>query len=268
MKLPVVAAALFLSAQIAAIELKPWYERDLELYPRANVLYQDYNLVNSSSGSRHRNAHDVFTTFGISGSFQPWEVWVEMTLADTRHRPYGFDNCRIMGRYQWLSDTVGDPFCLTTGLIVTGAEKRAVHDISSFHHGLCDVELNVSAGKETICLQDWVTRYWGVLGLGMGTEGLPWMRADLAWEKNYCQDGVLRVFLNSLWGFGYRSLSFHHFYGYGNVRHQSIDLGVRLTKISACWGVFYFEYAYRIFARNFPAQTSLFVFNYCYPFGL
>jgi len=252
---------------VEAVDLKPWYETDFELYPRIDFLYQHYSLVDSSSGSKHRSSNDLFMTLGISGSYTPWEAWIESNFAHTRRRCFGFDNFRVAGRYQWMSDTVADPVCLTTGLILTVSTENALKDISSFHHAIFEAEANISVGKETICLQDWITRYWGVFGMGMGIQGYPWIRCDLAWEKKSCENLLFGLFLNSLWGLGNHSLSFHHFDGYGNVRHRSIDIGARVTKDS-CWGIFSFEYAHRVYACNFPAHANLVLLRYCYPFGL
>src|SRR5690554_799617 len=89
-------------------EFMPWTEVDFLLYPRFDYLYQHYNKVNSSSDSKHRNAHDHFYTLGISGSYSPWSAEVEATTANTRHRHFGLDNFRLTGRYQWMNDIIGD----------------------------------------------------------------------------------------------------------------------------------------------------------------
>lgn len=252
---------------LKAVDLKPWYENDFELYPRIDLLYQQFSLIDSSSGSKHRSSNDLFMTLGISGSYTPWEAWIESTFAHTRHRCFGFDNFRATGRYQLMTDTVGDPVSLIAGLILTVSPTKAVKDISSFHHAVFEAEANVSIGKETVCEDDWMTRYWGVFGIGMGIRGYPWIRFDLAWEKKSCRNLLFRLFLNSLWGLGKNSLSIHSFDGYGNVRHRSIDIGARIIKES-CQGIFSLEYARRIYACNFPAQVNLVIFRYCYPFGL
>lgn len=251
-----------------AADLQPWHQTDLELYPKLDLLYQNYSKINSSAHSKNVSANDCFVTFGISSSYSAWDAFLELTCADTRRQSFGFDNFRITGRFQWLSDIIDDPVTLTTGLVLTGASETALHDISSFHHGTFEAEANVSVGKEIECLQDWVIRYWGVFGIGIGNHGSPWVRGDLAWEKNFCQDGVLRLFANTLWGWGNHSLHVRHFKDYGPVRHRSLDLGLRLTKATPCWGTFYIEYAYRIIASNFPARTNLLLFSYTYPFGL
>ena len=252
---------------VEAVDLKPWYEEDFALYPRIDLLYQQYPLIDSSSGSKHRSSNDLFLTLGISGSYTPWEAWIESTCAHTRYRCFGFDNFRATGRYQLMSDTMGDLVSLTTGLILTISPTDAVKDISSFHHAVVEAEANVSIGKETVCQDDWMTRYWGVFGIGMGIRGYPWIRFDLAWEKRSCGNLLFRLFLNSLWGLGNHSLSVHCFDGYGSVRHRSIDIGARITK-EACWGIFSFEYAHRVYACNFPARANLVLLRYCYPFGL
>jgi hypothetical protein len=255
------------AAAVQALDLKPWYETDFELYPRVDFLYQQYSQIDSSASSRHQSRNDLFITLGISGSYTPWEAWVESTLVHTRRRCLDYDNLRVTGRYQWMSDTIGDSVCLTTGLILTISSKNALENIGSFHHATFETEANISIGKETICLQDWLTRYWGIFGIGMGIHGSPWGRLDLAWENRCSENLFFRLFLNFLWGFGNHSLRFHHFEGYGNIRHRSIDIGAKLTK-DFCIGILSFEYAHRVYACNFPAHTNLFLFRYSYPFGL
>ncbi|MFQ5729509.1 MAG: hypothetical protein ACE5GN_04020 [Waddliaceae bacterium] len=266
----VLLGVLFISqANLPGTEWMPWTEKDLELYPKVDYLYQHYNTIHSSSGSKHRTADDHFFSLGLSGSYTSWSAELETVFADTRHRSFGFDNFKLTGRYQWYNDIVGDPVSVTTGITLIKASKVALKDLSSFHHGRNEAEAYVSIGKENSCLDCWISRGWAVLGIGVADHGSPWLRSRLAWEKNFQRTTHLRLFLNALYGLGGNSLALTKaFGGYGSISHRSIDIGSCLSKVTDCWGAFRLQYSYRVYARNFPKCTSLLQISYLYPFGL
>lgn len=264
------AGIILFQLSLHATELMPWTERDLELYPRFDYLVQHYDKIHSTSGSKRRTAYDHFFTLGLSGSYSAWSAEVETTLANTRHRSLGFDNLKLTGRYQWYNDILGDDtISITPGITLSKASKVALKDLSSFHHGRNSAEAHLSIGKEMPCLDTWSSRGWGVLGIGVGDHGSPWLRSHLAWEKHFVPSMRWRVFCHALYGLGGNSLSFENgFSGYGSISHRSVDVGTSLQKATDCWGTFHLEYSRRVYACNFPQSADLVKISYIYPFGL
>lgn len=267
----VLTAALLLPALLSATDLTPWLTKDFEFQPRVSGLFQHYPRIARTHGHTHQSGNDQFYTFSLGLSAFNWSGEVESTLAHTRRQDYLCDNIRITGRYRWLDDIPGeDAISLTTGLTLIKAFRHSVFDVSSFHHGEYEGEVHAAIGQElSQCQNFWATRWWGVLALGQGNHGSPWIRTETAWEKNWCDIHQLRLFAHSLWGLGRGSLPCPgHFHGYGPIAHQSIDLGLRYTHLFDFSGVLSIQYAYRVYASNFPENTSLLLLSFVYPFGL
>ncbi|MGA8164292.1 MAG: hypothetical protein WB791_04605 [Waddliaceae bacterium] len=258
----------FSCAALCGEEWMPWTEKDLELYPQCCYLYQNYKDVATSSGTQHRHGDDHFFAGALSTSFAAWSAEIEAIVAETRRQHACLDSVRITGRYQWLSDTVGDPVALMTGITIIKATTSALHDISSFHQGKFAGEMFVSIGKERPCWDDWLSRWWGGVGIGLGDHGAPWIRGRLAWEKNFHKTLHARLFLNALLGLGSRSLSVNDFDGYGTIQHRSVDVGFRISKRTDFCGIYRLGYARRIYAYNFPKAANLFLLSFVYPMGL
>lgn len=274
---------LCLPSLLLSTELKPWLSKFAEIQSRATYLYQTYPLLASTERNKHYSSHDYFATLSLAvspyaglGPLGPWwtglpiEIELEATCSDTHRHHWCFDNIRLTGRYRWLDDISGeDPVTLTTGLTLTQAWTLALKDPSSFHHGRTEAEAHVSIGKEISFMEYWVSRGWGVLGIGIAERGSPWIRLDADWEHNFWECHYFRVFAHTLWGLGSHHLRAPPaFDGYGDVNHQSIDLGLRYTFVLDVWGDLILEYSYRVYSRNFPKAANLYLVSYHYPFGI
>jgi hypothetical protein len=252
-----------------ATDRKPWFGSQYEVELRASALYQNYHSL-SSGGHRLRcSANDIFLTASAAFPFKRYCGEFEATEASTRHQQGRWDNFRITGRYQWLNKTSGDPITLVTGITITEPYSRALHDVSSFHHGHLEGEFFISLGKEYgfPCSQDYLFRWWVVSGIGTAEKGSAWLREEGAAEYNYCDLHIFRLFVETLWGLGKKRLFPHHFRGYGRIHHQSVDIGIRYSLELGSFGTFSFQYARRVYALNFPKDANLALFEYYLPFG-
>ena len=261
---------LFLTLPLlcAATDLKPWFGNEYEFEFRASFLYQNFNSL--STASHHRFKHtenDGFLTLSIAYPFKHYCGEFEATVADTRVQNYRWDNFRLTMRHQLLSEDEGDIITLTTGLTLTEPFSLALHDLSSFHHGHFEAEATVSLGQE-FGFPDYICRWWNVVGIGTAEEGSPWIREDAACEYKYEDRHLFRGFMNTLWGTGHKGLHPYKFKGYGSIRHQSVDLGVRYGYVLGCYGTLSIAYARRVFAYNFPRNTNLVLLEYYLPFGM
>ncbi len=254
-----------------ATEYQPWLGNYLEFEWRNSLLYQGFSFVSTGSDLKKYSTGDFFFCTSLSNALMPnFSIELEAVGARTKHQRGGqVDHLKAAGRYVWQDDLAGDPFTLTTGLAFSLAFKRSVHDLSSFHHGRGEAEFFLSAGKEWSKGTEWESRVWGMWGVGGALErGSPWIRFQLAYEKQFLCLHQFQGFMRSLWGLGHHSLPLHHFHGYGAVQHQSIDLGLRYTYVLEYFGSASLEYSYRIHARNFPAYVHHVLIQILYTFGI
>jgi hypothetical protein len=272
------AFLILLPLGLFSTELKPWLDTDFQIRAKGNALLQYYREVYSPHESiRYHNLDQFYT---LSGSVAIPDlvsmdmnrgigVELEMTLANTRRQHPNLDNIRLTGRYQFLDDIIGDPISLTAGLTVTQAFKNALFDISSFHHGLIEAEATIAFGKECSYSEFWDSRWWGLLGCGIGDWGTFWLHGYAAWEKNWCDCHQLRFFMNSLYGFGQKNINrCDNFHGYGKIKHRSVDIGVRYSYFLDYGQSLSIQYAFRPYAYNFPTFNNTLEIAIIYPFGL
>lgn len=264
-----ITAFLLLFSTLSATDYKPWTKVDFELYPRVDYIYQHYDNVHGSNGSLNEAGNDHILGLGFYGCYSNYSVELEGRLAHTRHLPCGLDHFKLTGKYQYLNDIIGDCMSVTLGGSIIAASRDAVEEYGLFHHAKMEGEIFVSIGKERPCLSNWVSRWWTMLGIGVGEKGSPWVFSQLAWEKNVWYHWQWRVFTELLFGLGNESIDFdHQFKGYGLIRHRSVDVGTAIYYPTFCRGDFYFEFKQRVWAYNFPSCASIFQFSYIYPIGL
>ncbi|MGK5594636.1 MAG: hypothetical protein ACSNEK_04675 [Parachlamydiaceae bacterium] len=255
---------LFWVAHLSATEFAPWFGNQYQFEARYRALYQKYHRV-----GRHHHADDLFSQLSLSFSPDPKvNGEAEILFADTRYRDFGFDSGKVTGRCLLLNDIIGDPVSLTSGLSFTFPIYSGLHDTSSFHTGTVETEAHLAVGKEYSCLDQWYQRQYALFAIGIATQGSPWIRLQYSWEERLCYGWAYELFAKSVFGFGKRRLHISDFNGYGAIAHRSIDLGIKLNYILDFSGILSFEYAYRVFAQNFPKNTHLVQLTYFYPFSL
>lgn len=261
---------IFISSICQGTDFKPWFGNEYEVELRALGVYQNYDdlAVSHKRDSKHVE-NDAFMTFSAAYPFRKFCCEFETTLADTRHQHGRLDNFRLTGRYQLLDEQEGDFLSVVVGLTVTQPLSRALHDISSFHHGHIEEENTLSFGKKygDIGLKDYRYRWWNVFGIGLSDIGSPWMREYAAFEYRYEELHQFRAFINTLWGTGSEKLLRYCFIGYGHIAHRSVDIGLRYEYDSNGWGALSVQYARRVYASNFPENANLISLEYYFPFG-
>jgi len=263
------ALLLFVPLLSWATDRKPWFGNEYETEWQLSLLYQNYTTLATADRSRcKRDENDTFLTLGATYPFKRYSGEFEITGANTRHQKHRVDNLRLTGRYQWMND-IDEPLSMVTSITVGQSYTRAVHDISSFHHGRIEGEACFSYGKKYGYpgSNKFLFRWWNILTIGQAEQGRPWLRGDAACEYNYGDVHQFRGFVNTLWGMGNKKLHPNCFDGYGNIKHQSVDLGIRYGYTIGRWGTLNMEYARRIYARNFPKNSNLVLLKYYLPFG-
>lgn len=261
---------LLLPAQIFTTELDPWLGKAFELEFRPTYHHQMYNEVNVKDERIQRNTHDNFLNLSLAATiFDNWSAEMEFLLSDVKESSFGPQEWSFTGRYKVLNDSIGDPFTLTLGATFTLPYRPSATDFSILDHGSFEFEPHISLGKETTCEHLWDTRTWALVGLNIGNIGSPWLRLLFNWEKTFCCGDELRLFAQTLVGFGNSDIDpSAPFPGYSAIGHRSIDLGVRYSFCFYDCGNLYLGYTFRPWARNFPIYASLFTVGWYYPFGL
>lgn len=262
--------ALFYFCQGSATEYEPWLGNFYEFELRSSLKYQGYAWLASGLHHTKYTSNDVFLNLNLSNAIPDPSMSGEFEVieARTRRQRGEIDQLKLTGRYLWQDDIAGDPYSLITGLSYIQAFKNSLRDVSSFHHGLYSAEFFVSIGQESAdeCL--WGSRWWGIFAIGIAEQGSPWLRFRLNYDKRWYEKHDLSLFLHSLWGLGGKHLHLGDFHGYGPIKHQSIDLGLRYTYVLEYYGNASLEYSYRIYASNFPAYVHRVFAQVLYTFGL
>lgn len=256
--------------------MKPWLDKTFEFQPQGSCFLQTYDKVDGSHGHSHRHATDCFYGLAVGlpiyypGDFVfQGDIQLETTFANTRHRSFGLDNVKLTARYLFMDDISEDPVSVMFGVTGIQALRQALNDLGSFHHGLIEGEVHVSIGKECSDMEFWASRWWTVLAIGQADVGSPWLRVNAVWEKNLCNQHHFKLFMNTLWGLGNRSLHLNrHFHGYGSIRHQSVDIGFHYGYWFEYGVELSVEYTRRVYAKNFPENVNIFQVAFSYPFGL
>lgn len=254
----------------SATEYQPWLGNFYEFEFRSSLIYQDYTWLSSDSNLRKYTSNDIFLNLSLSNAHPDFTASAEfeITQARTRKQKGDIDQLKLTGRYAWQDDVAGDPLSLITGLSYTQAFQSSLRDVSSCHHGLYNTEFFITLGKENPEESLWRSRWWSVFVLGIAEQGSPWVRFHLNYDKRWWDKHEMGLFMHSLWGFGGKDLHLNHFHGYGPIRHQSVDVGLRYTYLLEYYGNASLEYSYRVYANNFPAYTHYVLAQILYTFGL
>lgn len=267
---------LLLPWTLYSIDLSPWLGRNYEVETQGIYRFQSYHEIKTPNGTIRRNAHDNFLILNASLTGLDYKefkeklnVQIEGMVADTHRQDPAIDCLSATLRYRWLNDITNNCISVTPGFTVIKAFRKSLLDPGSFHHGQIELETHVAIGKEFSCEDFWTHRLWGIAAVGIGDHGQPWIRGDINWEKNWWNQQRLLLYVHTLWGLGRDNLApYRHFTGYGRIRHQSVDVGIKHTYFFDCGLGISTEYAYRVYALNFPTKASQFMLSLYYPIGL
>lgn len=256
---------------LCATQLQPWFGYSHHLEGRGTYVFQNFQRVNTRLGPQKYISNDSFVTASLAGNrYDEWNFELEITGAKTRAHGFNFDCARFTARYLVLNDIIGDRVSFVPGITVIQATNQSVHDLGSFHHGITEMEIHASVGRETTCGSKWSKRWWLVGAIGQGIRGVPWLRGDgvVQFQPGWCGQ-VLELGAYTLWGTGNRGIGLlNRFSGYGVVAHQSVDLGAAYIHRFDYLGSLKIGYKRRIYAQNFPEGVNYLIVEYFYPFDI
>lgn len=197
-----------------------------------------------------------------------WDTELEVEFVHSPVQNWGYRSGALQARYLWLNDLEGDPASLLTGVSVREVSHQSLRDVSMPYHARWNVELTGAMGKEWAEGAFWDMHAWGLMGLGQGSHGYPWLRLLGVWQKNWEDRHRLNLFTQGYFGFGSKEhVNPHHFHGWGNYAHASIDIGTGYGYHTRYWGTIGVEYAYRAYAHVFPQNVQFVVAYWKLPFS-
>ncbi len=262
--------ALLPVTALKAFVITPWFSSLAEFQLRSGYSYRYYPDVESGFNPTHYHSHDHRIDLNLGVRCLPnWDLQLELDCAKTTKLDWGTQRFGSQLRYLFLDDIAGAPVSVVGSFTYFYVTTRNLSDVSSPYHAQSNFELGVAVGKEFDRTFEWVTRFWGFVGLGTANRGYPWLRPILAGEVKWAEHHKLGLFGEGYFGFGSeQSLNINRFDGYGHIQHQSLDFGLNYIYLFKIWGDLKFQYAYRIFARHFPEKASTFLVEYRLPFSL
>lgn len=257
--------------EIKATELAPWFSEEYEFQSRLSYSYQPYEKVRGDSRYFPYSSHDQIAnlSLGITPKTN-WNVEIERQGASTKRSNFRLDLFRATGRYLFLDDVGGvDPVSLSLGLTLSVPLACALHDVSLLFRSRLDSELHIAIGKEFACGPCWDYRVWGLLGVGTGVKGAPWLHTILKGEKNFSNRHRLGISAEYIYGSGNQQITDpFQFQGYSLVAYRGLDLCLDYAYAIPFVGEFYASYTKRVAASNLPYDLQIFTFGLLWTFSI
>ena len=264
------AIPLFIPLILGAttLEEKPWFGNMCEFNWRAEYGYSFYDKVDRARVQLQKTSHDHLAATGLGVTIpDDWNWQVEVDFFSSPRTSFNWRSFAISARKRFLDDLCYDPISLTAGVTMRAVSRRMLEDVSVPFHSRGDFELHTALGKEWSQGPYWQWRIWGLGAVGIGIKGLPWFRTGLYFMGNWCDRLKWRLFGRGYFGTGRREhVSIQNFNGWGNLHHQSIDLGASIKVLFGTWGTLRFGYMRRVFAHVFPEDVNFFTVTYKLPF--
>lgn len=260
---------LALSSKLAALQNEPWLGNWLEFEATLSESHTSSSRLETKKGVRrkllHRDATAVQLEFTQKENLS-WEL--ELDLAKTQKKGYGFDALKADIRYQFLNDLRGDPVTFTLQAIGSLSTPSRVRDLSSQQHGVCDIEARLVAGREFIIDEENFYKAWGYLSSGIASSGSPWVGAQAHFGKVFCKNHLLDLFFSVEKGLSSEKLrSPHHFHSWSRIGYQYEELGLSYKLKRLGTGTFYVEGRKRLHARFCPKNSWSLTLGFTLPFS-
>lgn len=265
------AVSLFntLPCGLFSLEKQPWFGDCLEFHFLGEYAFSRFHKVQNGYPQLKSAFESNLIYLGLDFSPTPeWSVDTDFQIADTTQESINFRSFALQARYLWLDDIVGDAVSLATGGSVRFTNSASLKDISCPYHGITDIELNFSFGKEFVASDFWAWRLWAYGAIGHANLGSPWVRGVLSVESNYEDQHKIAIFAEGMNGYGrHTKVYIDNFYGYAKIRQKSIDVGIRYGYRVGVWGTLRFEYIRRVLAKSCPQDVNNFIVSFLLPFS-
>lgn len=244
-------------------QVEPWLPEYLQFEWRTTFLTQYFPKKS------HDYQHAYFLTTGLMSSLLPdTSLEIEGILASSSRQGKRLDHLKFTGRYLFLDEWLEDALSGVLGVSIMPVFGKSLKDPYSFHHGKLETELFCSLGK---VFEDRkrgsFSQFWAMAALGLADKGTAWQRIYLQASLFIGELQELSFFSHFLRGNGHKTFHYSHFKGYGSVAHHSLDIGFRYAYEISFWGKLILEYAYRIYASQYPHKAQSLFLQIYYPFS-
>jgi hypothetical protein len=253
---------------LGAEDLKPWFDRDLELHTNFSFAHQRYTEIDSDGETFPFVSKDEFYDMGVHSSCGPYALELSTGLARSWARSLSLDYVSEIIRYQLSSEDIGDLVSSTVGLLLSQIPTISLHDPSVIHHGNFEGELHLAVGREKFLRRDWDTRCYLFFGAGVGDHGSPWIRSFIDVEKKCWLYQTVSARLSWERGLGSKILLPYNFNGYGPLAYRLVDLNAGYRVVLNPDSSLKIDYTLRLYAHNAPKNLNRFQITYNYSFGL
>lgn len=257
---------LLLPALLSGTELKPWFDTDYLPVWRNSYAFEDYDRIDTGEGKVAIDGRNHLFDSSMSLTLDDsYAGEFEILASATSSRDFSFESGKFTGRMQLADDVIGDPLSIVAGLSLITPTRQARNDVNLLYHGLFECEVHVSFGREHAPMAHWESRWWSTFIVGLANRGSPWLSARIAWERQFCYNQRLELFVDGFGGCGHHDLVLSRpFMGYGGIAYRGIDLGLVYRYLTPCYGVFSLGYRWRPYARNLPlcVQQGLVQWDY------
>lgn len=251
-------ALLFVStSSLQALQTKPWLGNWLEFEGSLYQTHTESHHVATRHATKEKELHSELTTASLE--FMPLadlSTELELDLAKTQKKPYGFEAVKGGFRYSWLNDLAGDPVSLTTGLAISLSTASRVKDLSSKEHGVFETAVQVACGREFGYTEESYWHVWLATGAGLASSGSPWLGGEIHFKHVFQKEHSLDLFVQGEKCFSSHDLShLSQFHSWSRVRYEYEEVGVKYAIKKEALGSLFLQLTRRIHARFCPTQT-------------
>lgn len=263
------ATVLSLSS-LSAVQKEPWLGNWLEFVASLNQSHTQSDKVHTESGKKHDFLHAERTV--ATAEFTPLidlSTELELGLAKTQKKHYGFDSIKAACRYRILDDLARDPVSLTAGLVTTLSTPSRVKDLSSLAHGVFEVEGRVAMGREFFVHERSYVQAW-LLGLGgIASSGSPWVGLEAHVGRVLHQTHYFDLFVRAEKGLSSHKLNhLSQFHSWSRIGYEYEDMGIRYRYKQISLGSVYLEATTRLHAHYCPSNVWSIKLGLVFPFSI
>lgn len=241
---------------LVGLESEPWLGNWLEFEGTISQTHTQATRVDTTRGERHHFLHAERTALALE--FMPhidFSGEVELDLAKTERKEYGFEAIKASCRYRLLNDLAGDPVCLTAGFVSSLATPSRVKDLSAVENGVFENEARLAIGKEFLQKSSY-TKAWALGTAGIASSGSPWLGLELTLGQVFADTHSLDLFFKAEKGLSHHKLHhISHFHSYSRLGYRYEDLGLRYTLKEIGLGSLVVEATTRLHGRYCPKNS-------------
>jgi len=247
-----------LSLRLFSLEKQPWLGNWLEFEANLTQTHTESHTVDTTHGIVHKKLYADRTAASLE--FMPNEnlaCEVELDLAKTQKKEYGFDAVKAACRYRLMNDLAGDPVSLTAGLTTSLSTPSRVKDMSTLQHGVLDTTLQLAVGREFVIHAGDYYKAWALAYSGLASSGSPWIGLEAHWGRVFSHEThAFDLFFRAEKGLSDHKLhKISQFHSYSRLDYQYEELGLCYTYKERGFGSLYIEATTRLHAKYCPRHT-------------